>query len=55
MRRNAIETWRNFAADMVNERDPDKIANLIAQLNQDLAAIDKRPQHAVIDIESSAP
>ena len=55
MPRNALEISKSFAAGTVNERDPDSISNLIAQLNQDLAALEKRPQDAVIDHKSSAP
>jgi len=47
---NANDTWHNFAAAIIKERDPHRITGLIAQLNQDLAAIDKNdPESAVTD------
>jgi hypothetical protein len=39
---------------MAEERDPHKIADLIKQLNQDLAEIDSR-QAAVIALNGSEP
>jgi len=43
-----------FASAMAEERDPHKIADLIKQLNQDLAEIDSR-QAAVIALNGSEP
>ena len=53
MDRTAIQTWRDFASAIVDERDPHTITDLISQLNQDLAKIDSRPQPTVIAINSS--
>ena len=52
MRNSSIQTWRNFTANIIQERDPHKIADLVAQLDRDLAEI-KQPQTAVIDRNSS--
>lgn len=51
---NANQTWRDFVAAIVNERDPDRIADLIAKLNHDLAEFDQNHRAAVINIKNSA-
>ena len=53
MPRTAIQTWSDFASAIVDERDPQKITDLIKQLNHDLAEIDRRPRAAVIAINGS--
>lgn len=54
MDRTAIQTWRDFASAIVDERDPHTITDLISHLNQDLARIDSKPQStiAINDSES---
>jgi hypothetical protein len=49
----AIQTWSDFASAIVDERDPQKITDLITQLNHDLADIDSRPRAAVIAVNGS--
>ena len=51
--KTAIQTWREFASAIVDERDEHKITNLISRLNQDLAEADSRPHAAVIAINDS--
>ena len=53
MQRTAIQTWRDFASAVVDETDPEKLTELITQLNQELADIDSRPQAADVASKQS--
>ena len=53
MPHDANQMWHDFAAAMSNERDPDRITDLIAKLSRDLAEVDKNAG-AVIEIRNSA-
>ncbi len=53
MPRTAIQASRDFASAILDERHLHTIADLINQLNQDLAAINNRPQ--IMAIDGSAP
>lgn len=41
MPHSAYQVWQDFAKTIVNERDPERVSDLVAKLNRELAEIDQ--------------
>jgi hypothetical protein len=45
---SAHQIWQDFVKRIIDERDPDRVSDLFAKLNQELAEIDHQGAEPVI-------